>query len=265
MNNALIELAHLLEFAATRLEPTLVVVPDAVQQLVPRSQFDYSFSWVCVANAAPVHLKVEGADLKDVYWWDAGPATNFGHAGLPSLHSVELKGLILAKIVMRPQPALRALVERLSPKGPYVAIHLRNLEGSCVERLKLEGLAVQRVTSRDLGREVLPADLCSMTGAYVRAALRMDGVPREWPILLVHDGQSKTRARKLRNRLRAAETNGTPFADLVIAVRSSYFIGNPASSFSANVVLIRNALGAPLESSNLRPHESPRAKGRTIS
>ena len=256
---------HLLEFAATRPEPTLVVVPDAVQQLVPRSQFDYSFSLVCVADAAPAHLKVEEADLKDVYWWGAGPATILGLAGLPSLHSATLKGLILAQIVMRPMPDLRALVARLSPKGPYVAIHLRNLEGSCVDRLKLGGLAVQRVTAEHLGRDVTPADLCSMTGAYVRAVLRMDSVPRDWPILLVHDGQSKTRARKLRNKLGARETNGTSFADLVIAARSAYFIGNPALSFSANVAMIRIALGAPMESSNLRPDDFPRKKGRTMS
>ena len=45
---------------------------------------------------------------------------------------------------------------------------------------------------------------------------------------------------------------------MVLAVRSAYFIGNPASSFSANVVMIRRALGAAPESTNLRVMDFPR-------
>jgi hypothetical protein len=108
-----------------------VVLPDHVKEWVPQKEFNYSGAlggWVCVADAAPANLKVEQADLRDIYWWAAGPTTNFGVKGLRS-HSAELKGLILAQIVMRPQPGLRALVRRVSPRGPYVAIHLRSLEG----------------------------------------------------------------------------------------------------------------------------------------
>ena len=56
----------------------------------------------------------------------------------------------------------------------------------------------------------------------------------------------------------ALETHATAYADLVLAVRSAYFIGNPASSFSANVVMIRRALGAAPESTNLRVLDFPR-------
>ena len=149
-------------------------------------------------------------------------------------------------------------MKRASPKGPYVAIHLRSLEGTCVARLRLEGVAVQRVTARDMGRDVTAEDLCSMSGAYVKAALRMDAVPRGWPVLLVHDGQNTQKAGKLRKNWDAVETHATAYADLILAVRSAYFIGNPASSFSANVVMIRRALGAAPESSNLRVLDFPR-------
>ena len=259
LNNALIALTHLLEFAATAPEPTVVVLPEHVKEWVPRTEFNYSGAlggWVCVADAPPAGLRVEEADLRDIYWWAAGPTTNFGRTGLPT--SAELKGLILAQIVMRPQPGLRALVARVSPKGPYVAIHLRSLEGTCVARLRLEGVAVQRVTARDMGRDVTAEDLCSMSGAYVKAALRMDAVPRDWPILLVHDGQNTQKAGKLRKNWHAVETHATAYADLILAVRSAYFIGNPASSFSANVVMIRRALGASVTSSNLRVLDFPR-------
>ena len=134
LNNALIALAHLLEFAATAPEIIVVVLPDHIKEWVPQTEFNYSGAlggWVCVADAPPNGLRVEQADLKDIYWWAAGPTTNFGITGLRS-HSAELKGLILAQIVMRPQPGLRAHVARVSPKGPSVAArkpaHRRGLE-----------------------------------------------------------------------------------------------------------------------------------------
>ena len=61
---------------------------------------------------------------------------------------------------------------------------------------------------------------------------------------LVHDGQNTQKAGKLRKNWRAVETHATAYADLILAVRSACFIGNPASSFSANVVMIRRARGA---------------------
>ena len=66
------------------------------------------------------------------------------------------------------------------------------------------------------------------------------------------------KAGKLRKNWGAVETHATAYADLVLAVRSAYFIGNPASSFSANVVMIRRALGAAPESTNLRVMDFPR-------
>ena len=99
-----------------------------------------------------------------------------------------------------------------------------------------------------------------MSGAYVKAALRMDAGPRRAarPVLLVHDGQNKQKVGKLRKNWHAVETHATAYADLILAVRSAYFIGNPASSFSANVVMIRRALGAAPTSSNLRVLDFPR-------
>ena len=66
------------------------------------------------------------------------------------------------------------------------------------------------------------------------------------------------KAGKLRKNWHAVETHATAYADLVLAVRSAYFIGNPASSFSANVVMIRRALGAAPTSTNLRVMDFPR-------
>ena len=123
----------------------------------------------------------------------------------------------------------------------------------------MEGMTqVQRVTARHMGRDVTEEDLCTMDGAYVKAALRMDAVPKGWPIILITDGQNTQKAGKLRKNWHAVETHATAYADLVLAVRSAYFIGNPASSFSANVVMIRRALGASVTSTNLRVMDFPR-------
>ena len=54
------------------------------------------------------------------------------------------------------------------------------------------------------------------------------------------------------------EPGGGVVEHMILAVRSAYFIGNPASSFSANVAMIRRALGAAPESSNLRVLDFPR-------
>ena len=80
----------------------------------PATEFNYQ----ALARDATGRGRAEQADLRDIYILrtDVTP------------HSAELKGLILAQIVMRPQPGLRALVARVSPKA-YAAIHLRDPRG----------------------------------------------------------------------------------------------------------------------------------------
>ena len=74
-------MAHLLEFAATAPEIIVVVLPDHIKEWVPRTEFNYSGAlggWVCVADAPPAGLRVEQADLRDIYWTpcrEAGPSS----------------------------------------------------------------------------------------------------------------------------------------------------------------------------------------------
>jgi len=281
LNNAIIELTHLLEIAATRPEPTLVVIPDSTRQLVPPEQFDYSFlkSWVCVTFKAPPGFNVSGYSMRSIYWWQRNPHGNvFGLSVrdvLPTtIDLAEVKGLILSQIILRPQPPLREAVERFLSKilntskaAGYVAIHLRTLEDSCVtvmgnlRGIGKEPLARQRVTASDMpgSRNVTDADICYMSDDYVAAALAKDNVPRDWPIVLAHDGQSpNSLLRRLVVRFGAVETKTrSQFADLLILVKSSYLIGNPASSFSANAQMIRSAMGASVKSSSLRAVDFP--------
>ena len=40
-----------------------------------------------------------------------------------------------------------------------------------------------------------PEDVCLVSDAYLAAALAKDRVPRDWPILILHDGHDASKAR----------------------------------------------------------------------
>ena len=85
-------------------------------------------------------------------------------------------------------------------------------------------------------------------------ALAKDRVPREWPILILHDGQplSVARVPQLIERFGAVDVRGTPLVAMLLLAKSSYLVGNPASTFSVNMADIRRASGAAEASTTLR-------------
>ena len=112
-----------------------------------------------------------------------------------------------------------------------------------------------RITREDLGREVTRDDICNVSDQYLAAALAKDRVPREWPILILHDGQplSVARVPQLIKRFGAVDVNATePLVAMLLLAKSSYLVGNPASSFSWNMADIRRASGASEASTTLR-------------
>ena len=112
-----------------------------------------------------------------------------------------------------------------------------------------------RITAEDLGREVTHEDICLASDQYLAAALAKDRVPREWPILILHDGQplSVARVPQLIKRFGAVDVNATePLVAMLLLAKSSYLVGNPASTFSINMADIRRASGASEASTTLR-------------
>ena len=171
-----------------------------------------------------------------------------------------LHGKVFAQLLLRARGSLREEVDAVIRKyGPhYVAIHLRQLEGDtssgggCQRRARPERV---RITAEDLGREVTRDDICNVSDQYLAAALAKDRVPREWPILILHDGQplSVARVPQLVKRFGAVDVNATePLVAMLLLAKSSYFVGNPASSFSWNMADIRRASGASEASTTLR-------------
>ena len=111
-----------------------------------------------------------------------------------------------------------------------------------------------RITAEDLGRAVTPEDICLASDQYLAAALAKDRVPSEWPILILHDGQplSVARVPQLIERFGAVDVRGTPLVAMLLLAKSSYLVGNPASTFSVNMADIRRASGAAEASTTLR-------------
>ena len=93
-----------------------------------------------------------------------------------------------------------------------------------------------------------------MSDQYLAAALAKDRVPREWPIIILHDGQplSVARVPQLIERFGAVDVRGTPLVAMLLLAKSSYLVGNPASTFSVNMADIRRASGAAEASTTLR-------------
>ena len=274
-NNALKEFTSLLEFAASRpaANLTVVVATDRIKTFFPPHLFDWgpSGSWVCISqDGPPPNTQVLHESLFHIYYWDRrGHGRGYDEAKYPTrgvFGVVEkyppqqprvdyhwLHGKVFAQLLLRARGSLREEVDAVIRKHGkhYVAIHLRQLEGQCPKRVRRERV---RITREDLGREVTHEDICLASDQYLAAALAKDRVPREWPILILHDGQplSVARVPQLIERFGAVDVRGTPLVAMLLLAKSSYLVGNPASTFSVNMADIRRASGAAEASTTLR-------------
>ena len=93
-----------------------------------------------------------------------------------------------------------------------------------------------------------------MSDQYLAAALAKDRVPREWPILILHDGQplSVARVPQLIERFGAVDVRGTPLVAMLLLAKSSYLVGNPASTFSIAAHSVRRLYGQEASSTLAR-------------
>ena len=81
---------------------------------------------------------------------------------------------------------------------------------------------------------------------------------RSWPVFLAHDGENPGRARALARAYRAAtyapgdgdDPEEAKLVDLLLLVKASYLVGNPASTFSIAAHSVRRLYG-PEASSTL--------------
>eukprot|EP00039_Didymoeca_costata_P020709 m.342170 g.342170 ORF g.342170 m.342170 type:complete len:369 (-) comp21043_c0_seq1:5-1111(-) len=172
-----------------------------------------------------------------------------------------MRGRILAQLFLRPTQELQNSVEEfdkqynLSCTG-YTAIHLRWMEGQCMQRN-----SNMRQTLRDpfmLRKGFNASDLCHMSDRYIDFHTR--DAPKHSQFVIIHDRQKMDRVEEIQKKYNAIIYTGPSelVVDMLLALRSTIFIGNPASTLSQNVVAMRS-FGfdfSPLPS-NLVLHNNP--------
>ena len=188
----------------------------------------------------------------------------------------ELAVAALGDVLFRSTATLHAEVDRFLDehglrKSGFVAMHMRWLEGGCPRLINQNECAFAPVVDciRDqntvrtfrgralvapgggerldfLGAGGFPTeqDICYMTDCYIEYHN-----PAGLPIFLLHDRQRQERAdeiiRTFNATLYAGKEDGARM-DMLIALESSFFVGNVVSTFSSNIALARAAVGRPI-------------------
>jgi hypothetical protein len=288
--NVFVEFVNNALLAVLSYPPRKLVLSESFEKHIGSGSFDLQAaveSWGCIAKAIPCDSTTSSSPREDVvtlfaedsYWRRSlQDLLNSKHA---SLEFNKLADLLAAQIFLRPTPVLREAMEAFldtfsvgGKKAPYLAVHLRSFEGTCVNRSQGLNLELsQTVHRRDMpaGRAVGVDDVCTMSDAYIEASLRELSAmthkksstysDTEVRVVLVHDGQNLSRAAEIQRRFNATTYEGPHkvFADLLLLVQSSFFVAHPMSTFALAAAGVRRAmLGSSF--SNLR--DVPPSKGR---
>ena len=295
-HNFLIAWATELQTATTRSPPRAVILSAAFHEFIG-GRFDVVLatrSWACVETTgrsfmeARTRGRLSNRSIDIVLGHDLFK-TRQNEAGAAFLATA------ISQLLLRPAPALRSALESFlkakalrvidtSPnqgrgnenydadydddgRMPFVAVHLRGLEGKCEKRYDRQAAFPDIMKQYDGGHS--GAAVCRMSVDYVSAVLRAEGIswarePQHDPIrdddgrrrshsskqggvhriVVCHDGQDRASFNHLKAHFGALTFKGPKGADsasvdMLIMLQSSFFIGNPASSFSRNVAAVR--------------------------
>lgn len=178
---------------------------------------------------------------------------------------------VLAQLLLRPVPTLRARVEEveellgLTRAPTYVGVHMRSMEGKCANRQRgqISRMHTQFVEVKGVCRPVTSAELCSLADVYLEARLHALGLPiRSTLIVIATDGQDKVRLAALKRNFNVTVPSETlPFSrelhtppgavrvsinpvyiDMLLMIRAPVFIGVPASTMALNIAAARSYL-----------------------
>ena len=161
---------------------------------------------------------------------------------------------------------------RTADNSNFVAIHLRSPGGvqQCALRFKRNIRLLRPFEEPTPGRPVDANDICRMSSEYIRAVLTGAGLlPQKQPevgsaattgaaitattaatpplrYFILSDGrdrQSEERIRQDFNAVRFRKEAGfgvdARHVDMLLAIRSSFFIGNPMSTYSMTIAAVR--------------------------
>jgi len=248
-NNMLIELTHALAFSVTHTPPLMVDLrnmKDLAQSFDLRAATQ---GWACVV--------IDQRDLvpgcTNLYHQRESSARNVYGAPENPVVGDSFRANVLKQVLLRPFEPLRKAVHTFEEQhgltNGFTAVHLRALENACVALLK-------RQLNTDYGDVRVPgyvqflrdaqmdaADVCDMTDRYLDEILSRAKV-KHLPMVVAHDRQKPSRLGQISRRYGAVSYTGAMgvFVDVLLLLRASYMIGNPASSMSGNVACVRSLL-----------------------
>lgn len=253
LNNQLISLSHLVGLTVMSKPRRRLVLSSMTHRFVEQG-FDLTGvfdGWACVDVSSGVSCP-KTVPMKDAYFASATDESNSRGSVFSSWHKNSrndrqenlFHGNVLAQIFMRPQPEIKQAMEEFDRKYQlsctgYLAVHLRGLEGTCISRVNSHNAALNQYLDWDAGSA---SDLCSMSDSLIEKHLAK--LPRGTQVVLLHDRQNKGRASAIVRKFNAKVYEGPKgsFVDLLLAFKSSYFLGNPASSFASNIAVARWAI-----------------------
>jgi len=229
-SNTMIEIVNLFWYALSRAEVTEVQLPRAYQGLMGHS-YDLraaTHSWICVTEST--ESTTETLPAKDVYF-----QTYFSQC--QSKAPAVFQAMVLQQFLLRPNVQIKQqvdmFIQSLRSPGGYIAIHLRWLDGHCLDMVK-------RIKDSMASPPSFPTanDVCTMSDVLLVSLLRR--LPA-LPLVVTHDGQQLHRVEELKQRFNAIVPPGRDkFVDIQVMLRAQYFIPNPTSSLSYSVHLVRN-------------------------
>lgn len=236
-------------------------------------------SWIClhVLDEHPKYAHVDVFSVDEVFHTRPAELLNLAGAHISELR---FSAIFTSQLLLRPRLDVRTHIELIERElglhlvQTYIGVHLRSLEGSCVNRLRAgRGLADFARIVLHGNHSVSATDVCTMSDAYLDACMLSFNMPRTAPMVIAFDGQNKARIRQLKARYNVRIPSDLPwhavlrsghgqrnvkpvFIDMLLMLRAPAFVGNPASTLSANVAAVRTYARADAKT-NLIPAPQP--------
>lgn len=225
-NNVLLTLVHTLEYLVLRNPQPMLVLPNWCNEV--NNTFDLNSvldGWVCIA---PHHMR----HRVKPYILDAKRMYMLGQRQLGEAFT----RVVLSQLFLRPRMHIKARFDERIAKypGAYVAIHLRRL-------CEMWYPNARSCTNAHNGHE-----LCTMQTDYLnRTLVTSIAMFGQLPLLLMHDHSNdvKDDSRRIVHDFDAiVPSKANVYVDMLTMIRAKYFIGNPASTLSQNVMRVRDEL-----------------------
>lgn len=224
----LLTLVHALEYLVVRHPQPTLVLPKWCKEVSDAFDLDAALEgWVCVTNHSANRdrsIRIHTLDTKRIYMLGQ---RNLGEA---------FTRVVLTQILTRPR---RHINERLRvrystyPDG-YNAIHLRGL-------CEVWYPNVSSCTNAHSGDE-----LCLMKTGYLNRTLKQATTKFErLPLLLMrdHEKTSWKEANRIEHEFGAVvPSDAGVYVDMLTMIHANYFIGNPGSTLSQNVMRVRDEI-----------------------